>query len=160
MCHLIFLIMSPTDLFVKRSLKKGSFVNWIMCFTQSKWNQFATDCCCYNANLWLVIQIHSVLFDRMEMLRRKPGGRRSEETSLKQRKNACYCVHANCSRESNACRHARLGSLQTCRLLLIFQPPVGVQTSRPHVDDVTAAHASRPSLKIWPHNKQVGGKAC
>ncbi len=57
----------------------------------------------------------------------------------------------------NACRHARLGSVQTGKLLLIGQRLEVVQTGRPHAGDarVTAAHTSRPSEQLWLHNTKL-----
>ncbi len=42
-------------------------------------------------------------------MRFKPGRIRSEKAGLEERTKACNSVHASCSSECIACRHARLG---------------------------------------------------
>ncbi len=56
-----------------------------------------------------------------KLSRLKPGGRRSEKAGLEERKDVCILVHATWLCEHNACRHARLGSVQTGKYLLIGQ---------------------------------------
>ncbi len=75
------------------------------------------------------------------MSRGKPRGRRSEKAGLEQRTDVCIVVQTTCYCEHNACRHARLESVQTGKLLLIGQRTVVVLTGRPRAGD---ARASRP----------------
>ncbi len=51
--------------------------------------------------------------------RLKFGGRRSEKAGLEGRKDVCIVVQETCYYEHNACRQARLGSVQAGNLLLI-----------------------------------------
>ncbi len=53
----------------------------------------------------------------------------------------CIVVQTTCYCEHNACRHARLGSVQTGKFLLIGQHTVVVLTGRPRAGD---ARTSRP----------------
>ncbi len=76
--------------------------------------------------------------------RLKPGGRRSEEAGLEEKIDVCIVVHATWYSEHNACRHARLGSVQTGKLLLIGQRPVVEQTGRPHAGDTHVLSRARP----------------
>ncbi len=53
--------------------------------------------------------------------RLKPGGRLSKKAGEEGRKEVYIVVHAHWLCEHNACRHARLGSIQTGKFLLIGQ---------------------------------------
>ncbi len=83
--------------------------------------------------------------------RLKPGGRRSEKAGLEKRTDVCVCVvvQTTCYCEHNACRHARLGHVQTGKLLLIGQRPVVEQTERPHADDARASLPRPPQGRAY-----------
>ncbi len=67
------------------------------------------------------------------MSRLKPGVRRREKAGLEGRKEVCILVQETCYREHTAFRHARLGSVQTGKLLLIGHCTVMVQAGRAHL---------------------------
>ncbi len=58
----------------------------------------------------------------------KPGGRRNEKAGLEESTDVCYLVQVSYYCERNSCKHVRLGSVQTGKLLLIGQRLVFVQT--------------------------------
>ncbi len=63
------------------------------------------------------------------------------KAGLEGRIDVCIVVQETCECEHSACRHARLGSVQTGKYVLISQHSVVVQTGRPLAG---GARASRP----------------
>ncbi len=69
------------------------------------------------------------------------GGKRA---GLEEKIDVCILVQETCYCEHSACRNARLGSVQTGKLLLIGHCTVVVQTGQPYAGGARASRPRRP----------------